>query len=165
MESTLVDEHVDAARETGQYLAFTLGATTYGFPVGCVREVVKYTAAIKIPRVPDHIHGVINIRGDVLPVIDLSHVFYGKKASITGSSGIVFVEERTSGETGVVGLLIDSVEAVLDIAIDSIEEPPPLGYHINSEFVTGIGRAGENFIVILNIDRVLDIQMLSRFGA
>lgn len=165
MENALIMENVDSAQETTQYLAFTLGATTYGFPVECVREVVEYTKVFKIPRVPEHIHGVINIRGEVLPVIDLSYIFYGKKASILGSSSIVFIEERSLGETGVVGLLIDSVEAVVDIVIDSLEEPPAFGYHIKSEFVTGIGKVGNKFIVILNINRVLDIQMLSRFGA
>jgi chemotaxis signal transduction protein len=158
-------ERVDSAQEVAQYLAFTLGATTYGFPVECVREVVKYTTVFKIPRVPEHIHGVVNIRGDVLPVIDLSYVFYGKKASLSGSSSIMFIEARYCGETVVAGLLIDSVEAVTDIVTDSIEESPPFGYHVKSEFVTGIGKVGNGFIIILDIDHVLDIQMLSRFGA
>jgi purine-binding chemotaxis protein CheW len=151
-------------QESAQYLAFTLGSATYGFPVKSVREVVEYPAIFKIPRVPDHIRGVVNLRGEVLPVIDLAFLFYGKRGAVTASTGIVFVEVNHLDEAVVLGVMIDSVEAVADIFEDDIDESPVFGQNINPEFISAIGRVDGRFIILLDVDNVLNIQSLSMLG-
>lgn len=161
METLNTVNDVATSRGSAQYLAFALGNATYGFPVQSVREVVDYPAIFTIPRVPDHIRGVVNLRGEVLPVIDLAYLFYGKKGDVSASSGIVFIEVNHLGETVVLGVMIDSVEAVTDIFEDDIDESPAFGQNINPEFISAIGRVDGRFIIILNVDNVLNIQALS----
>lgn len=165
MAREAVADTIEAGREAAQFLSFTAGATSYGFPVERVREVVAYAAVLPIPRAPEHVHGVINLRGEVLPVIDLSCVLYGHRTPVTESTGIMFVETGFRGETVVVGAMIDSVEAVIAIAANDIDDAPAFGHRINPDFISGIGAIDGRFVVLLDVDRVLDVEALSRFGS
>lgn len=164
MEQTAIREQdaVGTAGSVAQFLTFALGHETYGLPVEYVKEVIEYCRVFPVPRVPEHIRGVINLRGEVLPVIDLPYLFYGAHAEITPASGIVFIEVRHEAEVVVVGAVIDAVDAVTGIPHNAIEPAPAFGERIRPEYIRGVGRSGDRFIILLDPARVFDIDALSR---
>ncbi len=164
METASVVNSSEKTRAMSRHLVFSLGNTAYGIPVEHVREVVEYSPVFKIPRVPDYIHGIINIRGEVIPVIDLACYLYGEKGTLLSSTAIVFIETDYMDETVVLGVMIDSVEEVADIPEADIDESPAFGQNIKPEFIQGIGRVDGRFIIILKAGKVMDVQDLSRFG-
>jgi purine-binding chemotaxis protein CheW len=148
-----------------QYLTFFLGKEVYGIAVEQVKEVIEYHQVYKTPRVPPYIRGVINLRGDILPVIDLSYLFYNRKSEIIPSTGIIFIECKTGNELTIVGIIIDSVESVIDIYKNNIEPALSFGEKIRSDYIDGIGKIDDRFIIILNIRMVLNIDELSKFNS
>jgi purine-binding chemotaxis protein CheW len=146
-----------------QYLTFFLGNQVYGFPVEIVKEVIEYSRTFIIPKTPDYIKGVINLRGEVLPVIDLSVLFYNKISEITNTTSIIFIEMKYKNEILLVGVIIDAVEAVVDIDEDNISIAPDYSTKIKSEFIKGVGKVDEKFIILLNIDKILDVDVLSNY--
>lgn len=164
METTAELNENAVAQGSAQYLAFTLGNATYGFPVQSVREVVEYPAVYTVPRVPEHVRGVVNLRGEVLPVIDLACLFYGRKGIVTESTGIVFIEVNHLDEKVVLGVMIDSVEEVVDIFESNIDASPVFGQNIRPEYISAVGRRNGGFIIILDVENVLNVQALSKQG-
>ncbi len=146
-----------------QYLTFLLGNQVYGFPVEIVKEVIEFSRTYIIPRTPEYINGVINLRGEVLPVIDLSVLFYNRITEISKSTSIIFIEIKDKGEVLLVGVIIDAVEAVVDIAEENISIAPEYSTKIKAEYINGVGRIDEKFIILLNIDNILDIDLLSKY--
>jgi len=146
-----------------QYLTFALGNEIYGFPVNSVKEVVEYGRVFNVPRVPDYIQGVINLRGEVVPVINLSFRFYGSKSSITIFSSIIFVEIDHKGSIMLIGVVIDEVKAVTDIKQSEIVDTPDFGTKIRSDFIEKVGKTDGEFVILLNIDKVIDLDELSDF--
>jgi purine-binding chemotaxis protein CheW len=124
---------------------------------------IEYSRTFIIPKTPDYIKGVINLRGEVLPVIDLSVLFYKKTSGITNSTGIIFIEQQYKNETLLVGVIIDAVEAVVDVPEDTISAAPDYSTKINAEYIKGIGKVDEKFIILLNIEKILDIDLLSSY--
>ncbi len=141
--------------ETNQYLTFTLGGEEFALEIARVREVVDYTNITKVPRMPEHLCGVINLRGNVVSVIDLRLKLGMSAIDKTVDTCIVIAEVNMDGELLPVGVLTDSVQEVVDLDPSQIEQPPKIGTKLNTEFIQGIGRYGDNFMIILNIDRVL----------
>src|SRR5450755_3374723 len=121
--------------DTRQYLTFKLGEEVFAIDVSKVREVLDFTAVTKIPRTPDFMSGVINLRGSVVPVIDLRLCFEMSKTEKTVNTCIVVVEMIADGETIVIGALADSVEEVIDLEPDQIQPPPKIGTKIRTEFI------------------------------
>jgi len=147
-----------------QLLTFMLGDELYGIDVNDIKEVIEYENVFKIPLTPDFIAGVINLRGEVVPVIDLNARFYGKISGITKFTCIVITEAGIEGDRFLIGAMIDSIKSVTDIPKDKIEPTPGFGAKIRNDFIKGIGKGAEKFIIILNPLTVFDIEELSNIG-
>jgi len=147
--------------ETRQYLTFKLGDEVYATDVAKVREVLDFTTITKIPRTPDFMSGVINLRGNVVPVVDLRLCFEMSKTEKTVNTCVVVVEMQLDGEATVIGALADSVEEVIDLEPDQIQPAPKIGTQIRTDFIKGMGKRDAQFIMILDIDRIFSAEELS----
>ncbi len=147
--------------DTRQYLTFKLGDEVYATDVAKVREVLDFTTITKIPRTPEFMSGVINLRGNVVPVVDLRLCFEMSKTEKTVNTCIVVVEMQLEGESTVIGALADSVEEVIDLEPDQIQPAPRMGTQIRTDFIKGMGKRDAQFIMILDIDRVFSAEELS----
>lgn len=142
------------SESTNQYLTFTLGDEVFALDIASVREVLEYTTITKVPRTPEAIRGVINLRGRAVPVVDVRLKFGMPETERTVNTCIIIVEVRLGGEETVLGALADSVKEVMDIEPKDIEPAPRMGTSIRSDFIRGIGKQGDDFIILLDIDRV-----------
>ena len=147
--------------DTRQYLTFKLGDEVYATDVSKVREVLDFTTITKIPRTPDFMSGVINLRGNVVPVVDLRLCFEMSKTEKTVNTCIVVVEVCLEGETTIMGALADSVEEVIDLEPDQIQPAPQIGASIKTDFIRGMGKRDSDFLMILDIDRVFSADQLA----
>ena len=138
-----------------QFLGFHVGAEEYGIGILRVREILEFDTVTRTPHAPPSIRGVINLRGRVVPVVDLA-VKFGLAASVaTKQSCVVVVEAAANGEEVVMGLLTDSVSRVLDLPPSEIEPPPCFGTRLAAECLLGLGRAGRKFVMLIDVDRLL----------
>jgi len=149
-----------ATTETAQYLTFGLGEEEFALEITKVREVMDYTAITKVPRMPEFLSGVINLRGNVVPVIDLRLKLGMSATKKTADTCIVIMEIEVDGELIDMGALADSVQEVIDLDPAQIEPPPRLGTKLNTEFIQGMGKRDDKFLIILNIDKVLAVDEL-----
>jgi len=140
--------------EMRQYLTFKLGEEIFALDVAKVREVLDFTTVTRVPRTPEFMRGVINLRGSVVPVVDLRLTFGMSRTEKTVNTCIVVVEVSLDGDSVIVGALADSVEEVIDLEPDQIEAPPTIGASVKTEFIQGIGKRDAGFLIILDIDRV-----------
>ncbi len=148
-----------AAAQAGQYLSFTLGEDVFAVDIQRVREVFDLIRITKVPRTPDTMLGVINLRGSVIPVMDMRIKFGIPPTEKTINTCIVILETIMDGEEVVVGALVDSVKEVFELEAQMIETPPRIGTWLKTEFIKGMGkRSDDEFIIILNIDRVFSSQ-------
>jgi purine-binding chemotaxis protein CheW len=152
---------VASVSEVRQYLTFKLGDEVFALDVDKVREVLDYTTITRIPRTPEFMRGVINLRGSVVPVVDLRLAFGLTRTEKTLNTCIVVVEVEMSGETVVLGALADSVEEVIDLEPESIQPGPKLGASINTDFILGMGKRETRFLMILDIDKVFSSDQLA----
>lgn len=146
---------------TTQYLTFGLGEEEFALEIARVREVLDYTTITKVPRMPDFLRGVINLRGNVVPVIDLRLKLGMSAVQKTKDTCIVIVEIRMDGEQMQLGSLTDSVQEVIDLDPGQIEPAPRIGTKLNTEFIKGMGKRNDRFLIILDIDRVLSSDELT----
>ena len=147
--------------EVRQYLTFKLSEEVFAMDVAKVREVLDFTTITKIPRTPDFMSGVINLRGNVVPVVDLRLCFDMSKTEKTVNTCIVVVEVDLEGESTIIGALADSVEEVIDLEPDQIQPAPSIGTQIRTDFIHGMGKRDAQFIMILDIDKVFTAEDLS----
>src|SRR6201996_3511337 len=147
--------------ETRQYLTFKLGNEIFGIDVAKVSEILDFTNITEIPRTPEFMSGVINLRGNVVPVVDLRLCFQMSKTVCTRNTCIVVVEVLLESESTVIGALADSVEEVIDLEPDQIKPPPRIGTQIRTDFIKGMGKRDAQFIMILDMDRVFSAEELS----
>jgi purine-binding chemotaxis protein CheW len=152
---------VDTITETRQYLTFKLSDEVFALDVAKVREVLDFTNITRIPRTPEFMRGVINLRGSVVPVVDLRLGFGMPATERTVNTCIVVVEVCLQGETIVVGALADSVEEVIDLEPQQIQAAPSIGSSIDTDFIRGMGRRESEFIMILDIDKVFSAEQLT----
>ena len=141
-----------------QYLTFTLGEEDFAIAIAKVREVLDYTNVTKVPRAPVFLRGVINLRGSVVPVIDLRMSLNMSTTERTVDSCVVIVDVTVDSETIQMGALADAVQEVVDIDPSQISPPPKLGAKVNTEFLQGMGKRGDGFLMILDIDKVLSME-------
>jgi purine-binding chemotaxis protein CheW len=141
--------------EQSQYLGFHIAGEEYGIGILRVREILEYDTVTKVPTTPPSIRGVINLRGSVVPVVDLAVKLGLAESVVTKRSCVVVVETAFEGERTVMGLLADAVSQVIDLPADQIEPPPPFGTRIRVECLLGMGRAGKKFVLLLDIDKLL----------
>ena len=138
-----------------QYFTFTLGQEDFALEIAKVREVLDYTTITKVPRMPEYLRGVINLRGNVVPVIDLRLKLGMSAIQKTVDTCIVIVEIEMDGEIIQMGALADSVKEVIDLDPGQIAPPPRIGTKLKNEFIKGMGKQDEKFLIILDIDRIL----------
>ena len=154
-------EPANQAGEPTQYLTFMLGNEVFAIGILAVKEIIEYGQLTEVPMMPPCIRGVINLRGSVVPVMDLA-VRFGKSAKpVSKRTCIVIVETEQAGEREDVGVIVDAVNAVLDIPAADVEPPPAYGAKINSEFIQGLGKIDGKFVILLNADSVLAIEEMS----
>jgi len=150
--------------EARQFLTFQLGSEEMGINILFVKEIIAFTSLTRIPLVPEYILGVLNVRGKVVPVIDLNARFFKKKSEVTLQSCIIIVEVKDQeGIENDIGMIVDSVEDVIQIDSKNMESTPGFGTRIKPEYVEGIGKIEERFIILLNIMNTMDVDELSRF--
>jgi purine-binding chemotaxis protein CheW len=147
--------------ETTQYLTFKLDDEVFALDITKVREVLDFTTVTKVPRTPEFMRGVINLRGSVVPVVDLRLKFGMTKTEKTVNTCVIIVEVAVDNETTVLGALADSVQEVMDLEPDHIEPAPKIGTRLDTEFIKGMGKRESNFIIILDVDKIFSTDELA----
>ncbi len=142
-------------KKEGKYLTFSLGAEEYGLEILKVREIIGYIDVTAVPQTPHHVRGVINLRGQVIPVVDLRAKFGMETAEVTEQSCIIVVEIVQSSRKCSMGIIVDRVQEVLDIAGENIEDAPQFGTSVDTDFILGMGKVGDTVKILLDIDKVL----------
>jgi len=162
-KSEIVEEETMAATitETTQYLTYKLGDETFALDITKVREVLDFTTVTKVPRTPEFMRGVINLRGSVVPVVDLRLKFGMTKTENSVNTCIIITEVTVDGDTTVLGCLADSVQEVLDLDEEHIAPAPRIGTKLRTEFIRGMGKRDDRFIIILDIDKVFSSDELA----
>ena len=143
-----------AAASTSQYLTFRLDQELFAVDIGKVREVLELTTMTKVPRTPDYMRGVINMRGNVVPVVDMRLKLGLSMTEKTVDTCVVISEVEVDGERTVLGALVDSVQEVIGLESGSVAPPPHMGSRIDAAVIRGMGRRDDEFIMILDLDRV-----------
>jgi purine-binding chemotaxis protein CheW len=144
-----------------QYLTFVLGGEMFAIGILSIKEIIEFHGVTTVPMMPACIRGVINLRGAVVPVMDLAARFGRKPAEVTKRTCIVIVEVEAEGERHDVGVVVDAVSEVIDIAAADIEPPPSFGARIRTDFIQGMGKVRGKFVILIDADRVLSIDELS----
>ena len=145
-------------RDSTQYLSFLLGGEAYAIGILHVREILEYQPPTRVPQTPPSIRGVINLRGKVIPIVDLALKFGLPPTEATKRTCTIVVETSIGGEIAVMGVLADSVNEVIDLVDSDIEAPPAFGTRVKVDYLRGMGRAGQKFILLLDIDRILSAE-------
>lgn len=149
------------ATETSQYLSFKLDGEIYAMDINNVREVLDLTQITKVPRMPDFMRGVINLRGGVVPVVDLRLKFGLQETEIGVDTCIIIIEVSLEGEETILGIMVDSVQEVMSLESDQIEPPPKIGTRLKTEFIRGMGKKDNDFIIILESKKVFSAEELA----
>jgi purine-binding chemotaxis protein CheW len=152
---------VTGITESTQYLTFKLADEVFALDISKVREVLDFTAITRVPRTPEFMRGVINLRGNVVPVVDMRVKFGMTKTEKTVNTCIIIVEITLDEDTTVLGALADSVQEVIDLEPGQIEPAPKIGTRLRTEFIRGMGKRDDHFIIILDIDKVFSVDELS----
>jgi purine-binding chemotaxis protein CheW len=148
--------------DTHQYLTFTLGSEMFAVGILNVKEIIEYGNLTEIPMMPAFIRGVINLRGAVVPVVDLAARFSsGKISTVQRRTCIVIVEVTQEDAAHDIGIMVDAVSEVLEIRADEIEPPPTFGARIRADFIAGMGKVNQKFVIILEIQKVLSVDEMA----
>jgi purine-binding chemotaxis protein CheW len=154
-----------SAESPHQFLTFILGGELFAMDILSIKEIIEYADLTAVPMMPEYVRGVINLRGSVVPVIDLC-VRFGKPATpVTKRTCIVIVEIRTEAERHIMGVVVDAVNAVLDIPRADIEPAPTYGTRIRADFIQGLAKVNGNFVILLDVNHVLatdEIDLLTQ---
>jgi purine-binding chemotaxis protein CheW len=148
-----------------QYLTFSLGGEVFALGILNVKEIIEFGNITEIPMMPAFIRGVINLRGAVVPVIDLSARFGGAASTVSRRTCIVIVELGEGEERQDLGVIVDAVNEVLEIPRADIEPPPSFGAKIRADFILGMGKVEGRFVIILNVDRVLSTEEITMLAS
>ncbi len=147
--------------EVAQYLTFLLSGEMYAIGILNVKEIIEYGQLTEIPMMPAFIRGVINLRGSVVPVIDLSARFGGQQTEVSRRTCIVIIEIGSQSERHDIGVVVDAVSEVLEVSDANIEPAPSFGAKIRADFIDGMGKIGGKFVIILDIQRVLSVEEIA----
>lgn len=150
-----VQEEKELSELAGKYLTFKLAGEEYAIDILKVREIIGLMPITDVPRMPGYVRGVINLRGKVIPVVDLRAKFGLMSTEDTVETCIIVVDVARNGKSTQTGILIDTVSEVLDIAADQIEEAPSFGTVVNTDFIMGMGKIGESVKILLDVVKVL----------
>ena len=138
-----------------QYLSFSLRETEYAIGILKVKEILQFEQATRVPSTPRSVRGVINLRGQVVPVVDLAAKFGLGETAPTRLTCILIVEALLEGAATIVGILADSVQEVIELGEDDIEATPAFGTQVKIDFLLGVGKIGKRFVLLLDVDRVI----------
>ena len=147
--------------DEGQFLTFTLAKEMFAIGILNIKEILEYGQVTSVPMMPEFIRGVINLRGAVVPVVDLRARFGGKQSEITKRTCIVIIEVTSEDERQDIGVVVDTVSEVLEIPDTEIEPPPAFGAKIRADFIAGMGKVNGNFVIILDVNKVLSVDELA----
>ena len=153
-----------ALQEQTQYLTFMLNGEPFAIGILCIKEIIEYNGLTEVPMMPECIRGVINLRGAVLPVLDLAVRFGKKSGELTKKTCIVIVEVKAGTESQDMGVVVDAVNAVLEIPRSDIEPAPAFGSKIRTDFIEGMGKVNGHFVILLNVNEVLSVEELGSMG-
>lgn len=151
----------EANQEQGQYLTFMLGGEMFAIGILGIKEIIEYGSLTTVPMMPEFIRGVINLRGAVVPVVDLSARFGRQASDVTRRSCIVIIEAEGAEEKHDVGVVVDAVSEVLEIPAAEIEPPPSFGAKIRADFISGMGKVNGKFVIILDSNKVLSVDEMA----
>lgn len=160
MGEVLFDD--STGEEQNQYLTFRLGGECFGVGILCVKEIIEYNTVTTVPMMPEFVHGVLNLRGRVVPVIDLAQRFGKGGTSISRRTCVIIVElgrDQQGGED--IGILVDGVNQVIEIPPERIAPAPAFGAKVRSDFIAGMAEMEGRFVILLNVDRVLSVEEMS----
>ncbi|RKY05779.1 MAG: chemotaxis protein CheW [Planctomycetota bacterium] len=162
-EATAQIEQVNKAvrNREGKYLTFALGPEEYGLEILKVREIIGYMDITAVPQTPEYVKGVINLRGQVIPVIDLRARFGMATTDVTEETCIIVVEITDGNRTSSTGIVVDHVQEVLDVAGADIEDTPQFGSTVETDFILGMGKIGDSVKILLDIDKVLTNEYMA----
>ena len=149
-----------AAAPAGQYLTFVLGGEVFALGILAIKEIIEYSDLTTVPMTPQYVRGVINLRGAVVPVLDLLARFARQPSPVTKRTCIVIVEINAGGERHDIGLVVDAVNAVLDIPAGDIEPPPGFGATVRTEYIQGMAKVNNRFVILLDADQALAAEEL-----
>ena len=164
--NALVKTDTKPVLEHKQYLTFLLSGEMFSIGILCIKEIIWYANLTEVPMMPACIRGVINLRGAVVPVMDLSTRFGKPPTAVTKSTCIIIIEmaSHAEGEPHSMGVVVDAVQAVLEIDASDIAPPPTFGTKIRSDFIEGIGKVNGKFVILLNVNRVLSNEEIGAMG-
>ena len=155
-----MNDREGATAEQGQYLGLFVGEEQYAIGILRIREILRFESITRVPGMPASVRGVINVRGSVVPVVDLAVKFGLPESEITGRTCIVVLEVQVEGQGTVMGVMADSVSQVVELGREDILAPPAFGTRVRADYVVGMGRSGRKFILILDIDKLLSAEEL-----
>ena len=163
-ENTIQDKAESSKAKAGKFLTFKLGEEVYGLEILKVQEIIGIMKVTAVPGTPSFIRGVINLRGKIIPVVDLRLKFSMEKKEDTEKSCIIVVQIQLRTKKLIMGIVVDEVSEVLNIIQDQIEDPPSFGSAVDTAFIMGMGKVGQKVIMLLDIDKVLsagDLETVS----
>lgn len=155
---------VPGAAEPAQYLTFQLAGESYAIGILAIKEIIEYSSLTEVPMMPPYVRGVINLRGAAVPVIDLAVRFGRATASVTKRTCIVIIEVMGNDGRQTIGIVVDAVNEVLDIPGSDIEPPPAFGSGIRTDFIRGMGKVHNKFVIVLDVSRVLAFDELNNLA-
>ncbi|HNY80669.1 MAG: chemotaxis protein CheW [Sedimentisphaerales bacterium] len=160
-----MDTIVETRAKPGKYLTFALGPEEFGLEILKVREIIGYMDITAIPQTPEHVRGVVNLRGQVIPVVDLRTKFAMRTEEITSQTCIIVVETRQGNQKFNTGIVVDRVRDVLDIVASQIEDAPSFGACVETDFILSMAKIADSVKILLDIDRVLGSAELETLHA
>ena len=152
------------ANNTNKYLSFVVGEETYAISILKVKEILEYGGVTPVPMMPKFLRGAINLRGHVVPVVDLAMRLCGEKTEPSRRTCIIIVELKLDASSMDVGLMVDLVSSVQDIDSGNIESAPSFGGKINTDYISGMGKTEDSFVILLNVDRILSMEDLEKLS-
>jgi purine-binding chemotaxis protein CheW len=147
-----------------QFLTFMLGGEMFAIGILAIKEIIEYSSLTEVPMMPASVRGVINLRGSVVPVVDLSVRFGRAPNAVTKRTCIVIVEISLNDTRQVVGVVVDAVNEVIEIAQADIEPPPTFGTRIRTDFIQGMGKINSRFVILLDVNQVLSLDELAEIA-
>jgi purine-binding chemotaxis protein CheW len=155
VETTTHDKSSGILAKEGKYLTFNLGREVYGIEILKVQEIIGMMSVTRVPKTPGFVRGVVNLRGKVIPVIDLRLKFALEAKEDTDRTCIIVVQVALNGTPVIMGLIVDEVSEVLNVLADQIEASPSFGAKVDTDFILGMGKVGQKVVMLLDVDRVL----------
>lgn len=157
-------QHENSVSLTGKYFTFELGDETYGVGILNVQEIIKMQKITKIPRAPDYVEGVVNLRGKVIPVISIRRIFGMEDVETSRNTCIVIMQVKQGDISIIIGAIVDRVSEVLNIGEEEIESAPSFGAQVDNQFILGMAKTKDSVKILLDADKLVDEETMSSFS-